>query len=145
MNNPTSQIKALAHNLFKAQPGTTRRNVMHPKRDWTIGILIGLLLLVFLGGWSTYMYFEHRNGGNISAVKVEIALPAYNAALVEQAQEFIAARSITFVALSQVVETNNEVVESLTDQVVLSADGLDDLPATVPEAIDVEESVELSF
>lgn len=96
MNNKKSQIAAMVRDLLKTNHSNVRRNVMRPQRDWTIGIFVGVLLLGCVGGWSVYVYVEHRNGGGLEGVNVEVSLPAYNAALVDQAKEVLTARSVSF-------------------------------------------------
>jgi hypothetical protein len=96
MNQPSKQLKAMAHRLFTAQPGVALVKTLHPKRDWMVGLLIGVCIATSIVGWSGYTYVVNRDGGTTNQ-EIEIANPTYQAGLVDQALTIFQTRAANFV------------------------------------------------
>ena len=100
MNNPLTQVATMARTLFKTQHSTARSNVLHPERDWYIGIGIGCIICTSIAAWSAYTYFENRVTNTVDNVVIEAAPPTYNEALITQAQQVIVDRATAFSAIT---------------------------------------------
>jgi len=96
MNQPSKQLKAMARKLFTARPGVALVKTLNPKRDWMIGLLIGICIATSIVGWSGYTYVVNRDGGTTNQ-EIEIANPTYQAGLVDQALTIFQTRAANFV------------------------------------------------
>jgi len=75
----------MAKSIFNSDKGLQAPKLMHPVREWTIGLLAGILILIGTGVWSAQTYIFYRNTGNISYASVETEVVVYRASLVEVA------------------------------------------------------------
>ena len=100
MNLPTSHIKAVARKLFKTGRQTAVPKLVNPERDWAIGVVCGVCLLVGIMSWSAYMYVTNRSGIT-GVIATEANTPAYRAAMVNEALQHFKDREAAFVAHRQ--------------------------------------------
>jgi len=112
MNQPSKQLKAMTRKLFTARSGVVPVNRLHPRRDWMIGILIGIGIATSIVGWSGYIYVVNRDGG---ATELDTAIPnpTYQATLVNEALTIFATRANYFSAAATppVIQDQIEVAE----------------------------------
>jgi len=99
MNNTSLQIKQIARKLFKAKTGAVHVKILHPKRDWFLGVGIAACIVVGITIWNGYTYFSNRDGG-VTDTEITIANPRYQAELVDQALGVFSLRSNDFNAIS---------------------------------------------
>jgi len=85
----------MSQNLFKARGGTLYVRKLHPKRDWLVGVFIGVCIALAVVGWSGYIYLINRDGG-FSDEEVVISNPTYQAALMDEAREIFKSRGVDF-------------------------------------------------
>ncbi len=88
----------MAKTVFKRGQGVPDKRLMHPKRDWGIGILIFVFVSVAGSYLSASSFSQYRNievSGGQSANK----LPRYNEKQIESAIEDYAAKTASFSAL----------------------------------------------
>jgi len=95
MNKPSIQIKEMSRKLFKAKAGFKHKNVLHPKRDWMLGIFVGVCITTVITVWSGYTYIANRDGGRVEE-EIVVKNPNYQTALVEQALEVFKERATNF-------------------------------------------------
>ena len=100
MKKPNFDIQALTKKLFHQQQGTRRIKLMHPKRDWVLGLSFGLVLFVGIISWNISVYFEQRQGVQFTDTDVVAELPTYRAESVSQALDIYKIRQENFAALS---------------------------------------------
>jgi len=118
-------IHTLAKKLFHHNQGVKRAKLMHPRRDWLIGVLVGMVIIVVMIGWSAYTYLEKRDAIELTDTNVEPVLPVYNADTVQDALELYARRDEAFARLTQsnvsivdpALDTISTTTGSTTDQV----------------------------
>jgi hypothetical protein len=122
-------IQALAKKLFHHNQGVKRAKLMHPSRDWLIGVSIGMVIIILMIGWSAYTYLEKRDAIELTDTNIEPVLPVYNADIVEDALELYIRREEIFAQLNQssapatgavadpVIDTVSTTISSTTDQV----------------------------
>lgn len=91
----------MARELFHHKRRLQRPKLMHPKRDWLIGLLVGIIIIMIMIGWSAYTYLDKRSviGDTTSDVQAEV--PLYRADVVADALEIFAARRDMFIQLEQ--------------------------------------------
>lgn len=111
-------IHALAKKLFHHNQGVQRPKLMHPERDWLIGVLVGLMIIVAMISWSAYTYIEKRSAIGLDDTGVEPQVPVYKSDTVEDALEIFTQRGELFKQLNQstipAVESLDVVVATTT-------------------------------
>jgi hypothetical protein len=96
MKLPINNISAFARDVFAGKKRATAKRLINPQRDWLIGILIGLGILVGIMVWSAYMYVSNRSGNNIATDQDPAVVPAYRAAAVTQALDLFEQKQVMF-------------------------------------------------
>ena len=91
--------------LKQTQTGARSIRLMHPRRDWLIGLCGGAVILVACVIWSSYVYVSYRSDDAIEVSAPDTAPPAYNASLVAAAQTYFDDRAQVFAETSGVVFT----------------------------------------
>ena len=99
MNNPTEQIKQITKKLFKAKAGSAHVKILHPKRDWILGLTIGFCIILGITAWNGYTYFVNRDGG-AADTEIIIANPRYQSSVVGQALKIFETKSVEFDAIA---------------------------------------------
>jgi hypothetical protein len=115
-----ADLKKIARNIWRHHHGKRLRtpSIMHPVREWVIGVLLALVGVVLVGAWSGYTYLQNRDvvlGG------MTIDTPNqgfYNGSTVDDALEIIAAREQVierFQTASVDVMSESELTATSTD------------------------------
>lgn len=102
MNQTTKQLQALTKRLHKTKTGAPAERVLHPMRDWMVGVFVGVCIAAVITVWSGYMYIINRDGG-ATDIEVAVANPTYQATLIDQALEIYNQRAETFATLQSTV------------------------------------------
>src|SRR6056297_501120 len=111
-------IHTLAKKLFHHDQSIKRVKLMHPKRDWLIGVLVGIMIVSVMIAWSAYTYLEKRDAVGLSETNIDIEIPVYRSDTVEDALELFAKRKEAFEQLNQTgVPATSAVTESSDDQI----------------------------
>lgn len=136
MNNPTTQIKQMTKNLFKAKSGSSHVKTLHPKRDWLMGMGVAFCIVLGITVWNAYTYIANREGGSTDT-EIEIPNPRYQAELIDQALGIFETRANDFNATAGRVV----VLPVVEDEI----DTIENAPTTTPETQStVEENEVLS-
>jgi len=118
MKHNNQHLIDVAKKLFQHNKGQQQTQLMNPKRDWLIGVLIGLCIMISMVGWSAYTYLEKRDAIGLDDSSVQAEVPVYRAEVVEDALELFAERQERFAQLNQsgapVIETPVVVPEDST-------------------------------
>jgi len=101
MNKTNLDMQALAKKLFRHKQGLRQVKLMHPKRDWLVGVLVGIIIMVMMVGWSAYTYLEKREAITLDATDIEAQIPVYRSDVVEDALSIFTARKERFEQLNQ--------------------------------------------
>lgn len=100
-------IKAMARHVWTGHRLVYDHELIHPSRDWLIGlgsaVLIGLLII----GWSVQLYTTYRDAPLRISDGVETEVMIYRAPLVESARATLLERAVAAAALT--TEKNNPV------------------------------------
>ncbi len=93
----TFDIHNLTRRIMRAQSGIPDRRMMHPVRDWFIGLVLAILTLGGVSLYAGYTFMQHTSSG---AVSVEHTAPVrYEAEDVADALERYRTRNERFQAL----------------------------------------------
>ena len=136
------EIQAVAKKLFHHNRGIQRTKLMHPNRDWLIGVLVGILIIVVMIGWSAYTYLEKRDAIGLTDTSVEPVVPVYNADTVQDALDLYTKREELFEELNQsrgqiIVDPEVNIVSTTTSSTT------DQVTDEQPEAeVDIEEETQ---
>ena len=101
MKQNSQLIQDLAKKLFRHNQGLQSAQLMHPKRDWLLGVLVGLLIIILMIGWSAYTYLEKRDAIGLNNSSAQAEIPVYRSDTVEDALALFEQRKEAFVQLSQ--------------------------------------------
>jgi hypothetical protein len=140
MNNPSQQMKQMARTLFKAKAGSSYEKILHPNRDWFMGVVIAGCLVAGITTWNGYTYFSNREGG-ATDTEIIVTNPRYQAELVDQALGVFESRSKNFSIISansllQPVQT--ETVPTIETSTTATA-STTDVSTGIPLATEEEE------
>tara|TARA_B100000745_G_scaffold285608_1_gene220947 strand:- start:971 stop:1348 length:378 start_codon:yes stop_codon:yes gene_type:complete len=105
------EILKMATHVFKKGQGYPDRRLMHPRREWSVGVLL-LTIVILLGGFaSSQIYLKYSN---IEALipETEVEIVAYDEAAVKEALETFRKRAGLYGTLNErqvVLEVVSEV------------------------------------
>lgn len=123
-------IHAIAKKIIRHQRGVREHHIIHPGRDWFIGLGLSLVIVAAVGYWAVTMYVEISNRSvEVSSVPAT-DIVVYRSELVQAALTRFGERATTYRELLQnriddiptpVPEANNEVpattaVESVSEE-----------------------------
>ena len=87
------QFKQMARHVLRKQRGLRDPQIMHPERDWSIGIFVALAIFFFSIFWSIYAYIENKNISFESASAPSTEVVVYRESLVKSSLEQFDARA----------------------------------------------------
>lgn len=143
MNQNNQHIQAFAKKLFHHKQGLQSAQLMSPKRDWLLGVLVGLLIMVSMVGWSAYTYIEKRDAIGLSESDIQAQIPVYRSDVVDDAIALFVTRKEMFAELTQssspvvtTVETQDDATgttTATTSMNQLEVEAVQDLNAVTEE------------
>lgn len=110
----------IAKKILKHRQQVRDHQIIHPKRDWAIGLLFSIILLGAFGWWNVSTYMTYSNTAVTGSVTLDNQVVVYREGQVMEALDRFAAKEQRF----------NELVE---DNRVSSV-----LPEEVKESLEVE-------
>lgn len=94
-----ASIRAMAQQVFRKAQGRPDKRLMHPVREWGIGLVL-FAVMVSWGGWYAGMQFIHYRALDTSPSAVhQPVVPTYNTSLVNTALSIYRARAAAYQAL----------------------------------------------
>lgn len=87
----TKDITKMVAHILKRDKGIADTNIMHPAREWFLGLGITTLVILFGSWFCFYLYSYHSTEMKKEVVVIEQAVP-YQAASVKSALELFATR-----------------------------------------------------
>ena len=94
-----SNITQIAKKILKHQKGLREHQIIHPGREWAIGILLALFSLVLIVGWNVYSYDRYSSDEITNIVPDTQEVVVYREQMVAEALAIFSERSNTFVKL----------------------------------------------
>ncbi len=86
------QIAQIAKNILRSQKGVRNHQLMHPSREWFIGLGIATKIFVITLVWSAYTYMQHTNENITLEAPAEEQPVVYRESLVNSALELFSVR-----------------------------------------------------
>lgn len=112
-----TNIAVVARKLFHHKNGVRGIKLMHPNRDWMIGIVGAITIIVGMVAWSVFTYYEQREKiANTTDVTIA-TVPSYNAELVAQALDIAQARTDLFDSINAGIISSPPVAPAINQEV----------------------------
>jgi hypothetical protein len=127
------EFKKMAKDIFKVSKGIQNPQLVHPRREWFIGLFIGLIILGSTIVWSGNRYLFYRNLAVSENVSGKQDIPVYRETLVKEALNSYSERNNEYERL-----TKRSPVESVKEVVVEPEES----QVSSTEETEVEEEVE---
>jgi hypothetical protein len=106
-------FKKIVTRLRRHGGGPTKPKIMHPGRDWWIGIFIALVLFIGASAWSANTYLSYRHL-TVNAETTEAVQPmVYRASMVASALELFADRDVLHIAFQEGIKSGKWLTKSL--------------------------------
>jgi hypothetical protein len=131
-----NKISEIARKLVKPNNISLRSlQIMHPNREWGIGLLLAVLIFAGSGIWSAKTYLSYRNFSVDEDVEIETSTVVYRETLVENALKIFASKKLNFDELADKENTPLETsvpsatstdVEVSEDELIKVASGTSD-------------------
>lgn len=126
------EIKNIAKRILKFRRGVRDHQIIHPSRDWFIGLAFAVLLFGISAAWSAQVYISHKNT-SVSEVTGEIEeVVVYREAMVAAALQYFGDKQEFYTNLlnakylpeqpaedTEVEETENEEVTATSSESVV--------------------------
>jgi|GEM_PF-1170334 len=93
------QITQFAKGIVRSQKGLQNHQLMHPRREWLIGIVVALCIFSASIVWSSLKYFEYQNIEQQAVTEPEAPVTVYRKNLVDEALASFAAKQARLNAL----------------------------------------------
>lgn len=133
------QIKDLILKVSRRQKGLSDQRIMHPAREWFVGIFFMTVLFLLCAGWSVQTYLKNKN---VAVAKIEVEAPVtYRESVVEAVIDKFNTREKVLRSLysdepPQVVEVKPVATTTASTPVSTSTQAIDeDIIVSVEEAI----------
>lgn len=118
-------IDNIVKSISRHKKGLRDPRIMHPEREWTIGILLAALVFVSSATWSLTVYLENRNAAAGMSIEEQSESVVYRETMVKEALSQLDSRAKKLKTLlpdtSRVVEEIVEEVASSTDEIATSS------------------------
>lgn len=114
------KIKHNIESVFKKlarKPGSLRdQQLMHPEREWAVGLVVSVFLFLLAASVSVYIYYKNQTI-NVEVAADDTEKTVYRESLVKEALVIINSREEKLRSLNQeLVPTEVDVTESATTQ-----------------------------
>jgi hypothetical protein len=124
-------ITSLAKRLFKKRQIVRDPQIMHPDREWAIGLLVAAIIFSVSGYFSIHTYLSNRSA-TAESVEDDKAQTVYRESIVQEALEMVnkRERSLQNLTKSVVVEESIEEVATTTEESVDTVEPTDEVSAS---------------
>ncbi len=92
-------IKAMARHVWTGHQLVRNRELIHPERDWLIGLGSGVVIAMVIIGWSAQLYMTYRDNPQVIVDPAQADMVIYRAPLVESARVTLLERRLAAAAL----------------------------------------------
>jgi hypothetical protein len=87
------EITQFAKAIIHSQKGLQNQQLMHPKREWLVGVVVALGIFSASMVWSAVQYIEYQNIENQTVVQSTASAEVYKAELVAEALSVYTAKA----------------------------------------------------
>jgi len=93
------RIKIMARHVWSGHRLVHDHELVHPGRDWLLGIGSGVVISSIIIGWSAQLYFTYRDNPQDNSDQAQTDMVIYRAPLVESARIILLERGLAAAAL----------------------------------------------
>lgn len=104
-----------AKNILKHKKGLSNIKIMHPAREWGIGLLVAVFIFTFSILWSTNTYSQYRDISIISSGSDDSRVVVYRETLVKDALAKSEERNDIYRNLTSSHELEEQIVDLLEE------------------------------
>jgi hypothetical protein len=115
-------IDNIVKSIARRRKGLSDPHIMHPEREWTIGILLALIVFVLSATWSLTVYLENRNASADASSEEQSESMVYRETMVKQALTRIDDRAKKLKTLLPETQNTQEEVEEEIEPVATSTE-----------------------
>lgn len=113
------EITQFAKKIIHSQAGLANQQLMHPKREWLIGVAVALCIFTASIGWSAIKYLTYQNVEDHTVAQSAAPAAVYKETLVAEALAVYAEKAKRLKALRNedvtvIVNDNSEVTSETT-------------------------------
>lgn len=117
-----NDIKKLARKIWHHQKGVRSYTIMHPEREWAVGVVLAFTMIIVAGAWSGKTYLQNRSAIDSGVTVEEKQETVYRESLVEEAKLLFDARN-QVIGSVRTVEVVTEEAASTTDSIAEGSSG----------------------
>lgn len=128
-------IDNILKSIDRQKKGLRDPQIMHPERDWPIGIFIAILIFIATGVWSLTLYLENRNASVVTQTEEQSESVVYRESMVEEALGRLEERAAKLASL--LPRTAEPVIEETVEEIATSTEEI--APVVEEEIIEPEE------
>jgi hypothetical protein len=88
-----TEITQFAKKIIRSQKGLQNRQLMHPKREWLIGVFVAVSIFVASITWSAIEYVKGQTVDDQTVTQTEAPAAVYRETLVEEALSIYAEKT----------------------------------------------------
>jgi len=88
------EIAKIAKKILRQQQGLSDYQIMHPTREWWLGISIGVVIFIATTVWSASVYIKNRNAPTIESSASEQEVIVYRKSWVDTALQELKNREL---------------------------------------------------
>ncbi|MCA9355562.1 hypothetical protein KC865_03375 [Candidatus Kaiserbacteria bacterium] len=118
------QFSQIAKRIVKSNKGLQSPRIMHPIREWFIGITLAVIVFVACGAWSAYIHMKHKDLSVKQLNEIDSEVVVYKESLVGTAIKEFSERLDKHDVLLQEISANpiiEDVPEEVEDTTVATA------------------------
>lgn len=110
-----NDMKKLAAKLLRHQRGMRSYSIMHPERDWMIGVAATIIFIILIATWSAVVYQRNRSAIN-EDYQIEGETPVvYRASMVKDALAIFSEREAVVAQIVGEVKSLPEEIATTTE------------------------------
>jgi len=88
-----NQFTNIAKKILKSHKGLKDPRIMHPEREWVVGLVVSVVIFATVATWSYFVYLKYQNLSTDNNDEQSTETVVYNEALMKSAlQEFSSRR-----------------------------------------------------
>ncbi len=115
-------IEDIIKSINRHKKGLRDPQIMHPEREWGIGIFLAVLIFILSATWSLSLYIENRNAAAHMQTEEQPESVVYRESQVEEALARLKERTTTLNSLLPRADEIVEIEEAVVEEVVPTAE-----------------------
>lgn len=130
------EITTFAKKIVRAQQGLKNHQLMHPRREWMIGVFVAVSIFSASAVWSSIKYFQYQNIDHQTSVQPEAPVAVYRETLVNEALTSLGEKAQR---LSKLLGDTESVPEVEAEPIVTTEEESDGEEVEAGAVVEIEE------